>query len=52
LIFSNNIEKATLYTPANIHAAIKKMVLNNEISRARIDESFRRIMVLKMGRRL
>jgi beta-N-acetylhexosaminidase len=49
LIFSNNIENAKLYTPSNIHAAIRKMVLNNEISRARIDESFRRIMTLKTG---
>lgn len=49
LIFSNNIEHANQYTPANIHATIKKMVLKNEISRERINESYERIMRLKLG---
>ncbi|MBK9483611.1 MAG: glycoside hydrolase family 3 protein [Bacteroidetes bacterium] len=49
-IFSNNIENATQYTPANIHASIKKMVLNHEISLERIDESYQRIMSMKMSR--
>lgn len=48
LMFSNNIENSKNYTPANIHAAIKRMVLNHEIKRERIDESYKRIIALKM----
>lgn len=47
LIFSNNIDKATLYTPENIHSTIKKMVMNGEIKMERINESYQRIMTLK-----
>lgn len=50
LIFSNNIDKATNYTPENIHATIKKMVLTQQINMDRINESFQRIMSLKMSR--
>jgi beta-N-acetylhexosaminidase len=50
LIFSNNIANAKLYTAANIHATIKKLVLNNEIKTERIKESYHRIMALKMSR--
>ncbi len=47
LIFSNNIDQAKLYSASNIHASIRKMVMNGEISKARIDESYRRIMAMK-----
>lgn len=50
LVFSNNIENSKTYTPQNIHAAIKKMVLNNDISMDRINESYRRIQSLKISR--
>lgn len=48
LIFSNNIENAKLYSPENIHASIKKMVLNGEIKMERIEESYLRILQLKI----
>lgn len=47
LIFSNNISGATDYTPQNIHATIKKLVLNKQISMQRINESYERILNLK-----
>ncbi|MBL7766144.1 MAG: hypothetical protein JNJ58_08635 [Chitinophagaceae bacterium] len=47
LIFSNNIKGASQYAPENIHRVIKTLVLNGSIPPARIDESFRRIMILK-----
>lgn len=50
LIFSNNIDKATLYSAANIHSSIRKMVLRGDIKKERIDESYRRIMALKSKR--
>ncbi len=47
LIFSNNIDKATQYTPENIHQTIKKLVQKGDISMSRIDESYQRIQTLK-----
>ncbi|HMN32013.1 MAG TPA: beta-N-acetylhexosaminidase [Chitinophagaceae bacterium] len=47
LIFSNNIENATQYTPENIHQTIKKLVLKGDISKSQIDESYQRIQTLK-----
>lgn len=45
LIFSNNIDKATQYSPENIHSTIKKLVQNGRIPIERIQESYQRIMV-------
>lgn len=47
LIFSNNIEGASDYTPENIHATIKQLINEGQISATRIDESYQRIMQLK-----
>lgn len=47
LIFSNNIEKATQYTPENIHKTIKQLVQSGAISLNRINESYQRIITLK-----
>jgi beta-N-acetylhexosaminidase len=50
LMFSNNIKGVSNYSPENLHATIKKLVLNGEISQKRIDESYARIMSLKRSR--
>jgi beta-N-acetylhexosaminidase len=50
VIFSNNIEGSKDYTPENIHATFKKLVLDGEIPLSRINESFNRIMALKKSR--
>jgi beta-N-acetylhexosaminidase len=50
LMFSNNIKGVSNYTPENLHATIKKLVLNGSISQKRIDESYARIMSLKRSR--
>ena len=50
LIFSNNIANAKLYTAENIHATIKKLVLNSEIKAERMKERYQRIMALKISR--
>lgn len=50
LLFSNNIKGSTIYNVENIHAIIKKLVLSNKISFARIQESYDRIMALKRAR--
>jgi beta-N-acetylhexosaminidase len=47
LMFSNNIKGADNYAPSNVHAVIKKLVLNGEIPMSRIEESFHRIMLMK-----
>ncbi|MFT3845135.1 MAG: glycoside hydrolase family 3 N-terminal domain-containing protein [Lacibacter sp.] len=47
LMFSNNIPGVKDYEPANIHAIIKKLVLNGKISSEQIDASFKRVMALK-----
>jgi beta-N-acetylhexosaminidase len=47
LCFSNNIASSEERTVSKVHSTIKNMVMKGEISRARIDESYRRIMRLK-----
>jgi beta-N-acetylhexosaminidase len=47
LMFSNNIPGVKDYTPDNIHAIIKKLVISGKISRERIAESYGRVMALK-----
>ncbi|MES2774731.1 MAG: glycoside hydrolase family 3 N-terminal domain-containing protein [Bacteroidota bacterium] len=47
LMFSNHIAGAQMTGPTAIFNIIKTMVLNEEISRERIDQSFERIMLLK-----
>ena len=50
VIFGNNIEGSKDYTPENIHATLKKLVLEGEIPMSRINESYNRIMALKKSR--
>ena len=50
VIFSNNIEGSKDYTPENIHATFKKLVLEREIPMSRINESYTRIMNLKKSK--
>ncbi|MBI3482628.1 MAG: hypothetical protein HY015_06575 [Bacteroidetes bacterium] len=45
--FANNVPKTELHSVDEIHAIIKKFVASGEIPRARIDESFGRVMKLK-----
>lgn len=47
MTFSNNIAGSDQRTVDKVHAVIRGMVQKGEISRQRIDESFRRIMKLK-----
>ncbi len=47
VMFSNNIAGAKDYNPSNIHRVIRKLVDSGQISKARIEESFQRIMKLK-----
>jgi beta-N-acetylhexosaminidase len=47
LLFSNNIKGVSKYSPENIHEIIKSLVIKGKISHARIDESYRRIMLMK-----
>ena len=47
LVFGNNVILSKQNSAKEIHAIIKKMVLNGQISEARIDESYRRIMTMK-----
>lgn len=47
MTFSNNIQETEDRTVDKVHSIIYKMVESGEISRQRIDESFRRIMELK-----
>jgi len=47
LCFSNNIQNADQRNVDVVHAAIRKMVLNGDIKRERIDQSYHRIMKLK-----
>jgi beta-N-acetylhexosaminidase len=47
LCFSNNIANSEERTVNKVHSTIKSMLLSGEISRARIDESYGRIMKLK-----
>jgi beta-N-acetylhexosaminidase len=50
VIFSNNIEGSKDYTPENIHATFKKLVLDGDIPLSRVDESYNRIMNLKKSK--
>jgi beta-N-acetylhexosaminidase len=47
MIFSNNIAGSDVRTVDRVHAIIRDLVVRGEISPARIDESFRRVMKLK-----
>ncbi|HEY9008404.1 MAG TPA: glycoside hydrolase family 3 protein [Ohtaekwangia sp.] len=47
MTFSNNIAGSDQRTVDKVHSIIRSMVNKGEISSARIDESFRRIMLLK-----
>ncbi len=47
LCFSNNIQGSEERTVNKVHAIIRSMVEKGQISRARIDKSYRRIMMLK-----
>jgi beta-N-acetylhexosaminidase len=48
VMFSNNIQGANNYIPSNLHATIKRLVLNGDIPMQRIQESYDRIMRLKL----
>jgi beta-N-acetylhexosaminidase len=47
MTFSNNISGSEQRTVDKVHAIIKTLVTRGDVSEARIDESFRRIMKLK-----
>lgn len=47
LMFSNNIRGVKDYSPSNVHAIIKKLVLSGRIPMARINASYSRVMELK-----
>lgn len=47
VLFGNNVSQSDRITATEIHAKIKKMVLSSEISKARINEAYQRIMKLK-----
>ncbi len=47
VLFGNNVSQSDRITATEIHAKIKKMVLSGEISKARINEAYQRIMKLK-----
>lgn len=47
LCFSNNIQNAEERNVDIVHGIIRKMVLNGDIKRERIDQSYRRVMKLK-----
>ncbi len=47
MCFSNNIQGNEIRTVDKVHSIIKKFVASGEISKSRIDESFKRIMDLK-----
>lgn len=51
IMFSNNIKGATKYTPSNVHAVIKRLVKEGKIPMQRINESYGRIMAMKVGGR-
>lgn len=50
LLFGNNVNPQDVITASQVHAIIKKLVLKGDVSRARIDQSFKRIMALKEKR--
>lgn len=47
VLFGNNVSQSDRITATEIHSKIKKMVLSGEISKARINEAYQRIMKLK-----
>jgi beta-N-acetylhexosaminidase len=47
MCFSNNIQGNEIRTVDKVHSIIKKYVASGEISKSRIEESFKRIMELK-----
>ncbi|HVD97613.1 MAG TPA: glycoside hydrolase family 3 N-terminal domain-containing protein [Cytophagaceae bacterium] len=47
VVFGNNVSPTDKITATEIHAIIKKMVVNGEIPESRIDESYNRIVKLK-----
>lgn len=47
MTFSNNIQGSEERTVDKVHGIIRRMVLNGEIDKRRIDESFKRIIALK-----
>ena len=47
VLFGNNVSQSDRITATEIHGKIKKMVLSGEISKARINEAYQRIMKLK-----
>jgi beta-N-acetylhexosaminidase len=47
LLFGNNVNLNDRIQATEIHAMVKKMVLNGEISESRINESYSRILKLK-----
>jgi beta-N-acetylhexosaminidase len=49
MCFSNNIQGVEGRTVAKVHGVIKTFVASGEIPRARIDQSFKRIMKLKVS---
>jgi len=50
VMYGNNVDaKLRPVTATEVHAAIKQLVLEGKISRARIDEAYKRIMKLKNG---
>ena len=50
LMFSNNIKGANRYSPSNIHETIKGLVRSGKIKESRINESYARIMAMKVTR--
>ncbi|WP_421874575.1 glycoside hydrolase family 3 protein [Marinoscillum sp.] len=47
LLFANNVPDYELVTAQQIHAIVKNLVKNGDISRDRIEQSYRRIITLK-----
>ncbi|MDF2454274.1 MAG: nagZ [Cytophagaceae bacterium] len=47
LVFGNNVTQSYRTTATEIHAILMKLVRSGEISEARVNESFQRIMALK-----
>jgi len=47
LVFGNNVNATVRTTATQVHAIIKKLVLNGDIDIKKIDESYRRIMAFK-----
>ena len=47
LLFGNNVNSTDRITASEIHAVVRKLVADGEVSTARIDESYNRIMELK-----